>query len=66
MIQVLGVDENLERTTFAVGFDVVERHVDRMRALGPFKLVGRAVQHLAAWGQLDFQHRPPGLLLGCR
>jgi len=33
MIQVFGVDEDLERSTFAVGFDVVECHVDRMRAL---------------------------------
>ncbi|MCY1180260.1 hypothetical protein D9M73_206920 [compost metagenome] len=57
MLGVLRVDEDLERATDAAGFDIVDRHIDCVCALGPFELVGRARQRLRAWHQRAFVER---------
>ena len=41
-IKILGVDENFERTTSALSFDVVHGDVDRVVACLPLELVGEA------------------------
>ena len=42
MLHVLGVHEYLERPTVAVGLEVVDGYIYRVRTFGPFQLVSRA------------------------
>src|SRR6056297_3213084 len=78
MLHVLGVDEHLERPAMPADDDVVDRQVDRVFAVGPFQLVGRAFQFRGSvqrFGHIDdlaaiLGHLRPclagGLVLGLR
>src|SRR6056297_3862507 len=44
MLHVLRVDEHLEGPPMAMQHDIVHRDIDRMVAVGPFQLVGRALK----------------------
>ena len=44
MLHVLGVDEHLEGPSVAADDEVVDGDIDRVLAVGPFQLVGRALK----------------------
>ena len=52
MLQILGVDENLERPAPPVLNQIVDGDIDRVIAVRPFQLVGIARQHLIAFERL--------------